>query len=150
MTEVKWIAPSEVNSVRIPALKLCEEVFGQQSVPLLTDDLAASAPGTKYGPFIVVAENEGKTVGFAMVAWANLMTETYTLLWLMVDPTVRNQGIATRLIAEAESFVKIELCNGKPATVILAAEHTGTLYSRLGYQGETVNHHGAKIMAKAI
>lgn len=144
------IEPDSICDWRGKIIQLSETCFEPNATPLLHDDLDLAQKSSKYGPFCFVFTEDDTLKGFMMAAWANLMTDSYTLYWLMVEPTCRGRGIASQLLSYAEKCILDNLATSDRATLILAAEHTGSLYERMGYRGDTVNHHGAKVLSKLI
>ncbi|MBI4881145.1 MAG: GNAT family N-acetyltransferase [Planctomycetes bacterium] len=61
--------------------------------------------GVKSGYVTIVAEREGRPVGFSTHGLVPLTDATYDLYWIAVDPALQGSGLGRFLIARAERMV---------------------------------------------
>lgn len=74
------------------------------AVPTTTDDLQSLRTLIAHNPkALIVAEDGGRVVGSVVAAWDGWRGSIYRLT---VTPTHRRLGLGTRLLREAESYLK--------------------------------------------
>lgn len=106
--------------------------------------------GDAHPTYVFVAKDAGKIVGISGCLETYFAEYTYGMCWLGVAESHRSQGIAKQLVERREAFIKTELLQGKPGTLIVATDRVET-YERMGYSTHpTPMHDGTRMMAKVI
>ena len=82
------------------------ETFSQEEITVAIElvDLALQPNNPDYK--ILVAERDGKLVGYVCYGPTPMSEGTYDLYWIASDPTVRGQGVGASLIAGMEGDLR--------------------------------------------
>ncbi len=89
------------------------------------------------GDRVLVAEAEGAVHGVLSLHWTPLLHRDRTLgriTALVVDENARGQGIGSRLVAEAERFLRDAGCSAVEVTSNVRRAEAHAFYRGLGYE----------------
>ena len=118
---------------------LDSKYFRTDEVPValqLMDDRLANGEHSEYR--FIVAEREGKVIGYCCYGLIACSIHSFDLYWIAVEPTLQRAGIGRKLMAATEERVKT--AGGKRIYVETSTkpqyEPTRQFYLRVGYKPE--------------
>ena len=113
--------------------------FRTDEVPVaceLMDDRLTKGENSEYR--FIVAEREGKVVGYCCYGLISCSVHSYDLYWIAVEPTLQRAGIGRKLMAATEE--RVTAAGGKRIYVETSTkpqyEPTRQFYLRVGYKPE--------------
>lgn len=119
--------------------------FSGERVPYCRASAEASARAVMNMGFILIAEDDGDTLGMIGIAITPLFfnfaeTMAQELMW-WVDESARGTGAAMRLIRDAEiEAARRGVCRLHMLRLANSPPHLATLYDRLGYRVGESSH----------
>lgn len=121
-----------------PVYELGTRIFTEQSRNLYRfwDETAVTTAYEMDGELALVAEREGRVVGFALGSALEKEDATYGyLIWLAVCPQTHNAGIGRRLYAAYEARLRAEYPEAQTVMVDTQASNAGALrfFARYNY-----------------
>jgi N-acetylglutamate synthase-like GNAT family acetyltransferase len=117
----------------IPASKLVGLNYSKEYEKSSKKEIDATFKNKIIAPKYIVAEEEGKLVGFAGFIQSWMDYGIYQIFWVNVEPKHQGKGIGTKLINEIIKRVKNKKGRDK-ANMILLTTTSPEFYERFGFE----------------
>lgn len=100
---------------------------------------------------ILTAVCDGKVIGTVHCTHGYLNVNIYNITWLCVAPEYQGQGVGTKIMKAACSYIENNFLKGKAGTIFLTAESgVEKLYERFGFKIISMCHDGNPAMMKIV